>query len=200
MAADIYCLQSSSAQVHESIPALQQSVQSRYQRMSAALNATGRPILFSMCEWGVSSPWLYAQTVSSCPEPMYQAGLQASCAAHLASAGFAGTLHRPTLHMKPFPCMKWLGNLTAAIAWLPPQTCGRCKTHALQVANTWRTTQDISLAIQATWGTVMDNLDGTTALARYAGPGAWNDADMLEVHTTTFLYPLSLPGAAGFWH
>ena len=31
--------------------------------MTAALNATGRPILFSMCEWGVSSPWLYAQTV-----------------------------------------------------------------------------------------------------------------------------------------
>lgn len=44
-------------------PAVQQSVQSRYGRMSAALNATGRPILFSMCEWGVSSPWLYAQTV-----------------------------------------------------------------------------------------------------------------------------------------
>ena len=53
---------------------------------------------------------------------------------------------------------------------------------ALQVANTWRTTQDISLAIQATWGTVMDNLDGTTQLARFAGPGAWNDADMLEVN------------------
>jgi hypothetical protein len=59
----------------------------------------------------------------------------------------------------------------------------------MQVANTWRTTQDISLAIQATWGTVMDNLDGTTALARFAGPGAWNDADMLEVHTTIPLSP-----------
>ena len=55
----------------------------------------------------------------------------------------------------------------------------------MQVANTWRTTQDISLAIQATWGTVMDNLDGTTHLARFAGPGAWNDADMLEVNTTS---------------
>jgi len=43
---------------------VQQSVQSRYQRMSTALNATGRPILFSMCDWGVSSPWLYAQSVS----------------------------------------------------------------------------------------------------------------------------------------
>ena len=49
------------------------------------------------------------------------------------------------------------------------------------MANTWRATQDISLDIQATWGTVMNNLEGTTSLARFAGPGAWNDADMLEV-------------------
>ena len=27
----------------------------------------------------------------------------------------------------------------------------------------------------------MSNLDGTVGLSRYAGPGAWNDADMLEV-------------------
>ncbi|CAL5220459.1 g2480 [Coccomyxa viridis] len=94
-----------------SVPPANQSVRSRYARMSAALNATGRPILFSMCDWGVSSPWLYAQTV----------------------------------------------------------------------ANTWRATQDISLDIQATWGTVMNNLEGTTSLARFAGPGAWNDADMLEI-------------------
>ena len=52
---------------------------------------------------------------------------------------------------------------------------------ALQVANTWRATQDISLDIMATWGTVMNNLEGTKGLARFAGPGAWNDADMLEV-------------------
>ena len=52
---------------------------------------------------------------------------------------------------------------------------------ALQVGNTWRTTQDISLAVQATWPTVMDNLDGTKGLARFAGPGGWNDPDMLEV-------------------
>lgn len=72
---------------------------------------------------------------------------------------------------------------------LPPQNCLKCKVHAMQVANTWRTTQDISLAIQATWGTVMDNLDGTTALARFAGPGAWNDADMLEVQTAIPSHP-----------
>ena len=27
----------------------------------------------------------------------------------------------------------------------------------------------------------MNNLEGTKGLARFAGPGAWNDADMLEV-------------------
>ena len=76
---------------------------------------------------------------------------------------------------------------------LTPQNCLKCKVHAMQVANTWRTTQDISLAIQATWGTVMDNLDGTTALARFAGPGAWNDADMLEVHAAILSHPVVRP-------
>lgn len=94
-----------------SVPPSNQTVRSRYEAMSEALNATGRPILFSICEWGVSSPWEY------------------------------GAL----------------------------------------VGNTWRTTQDISLAISATWDSVMNNLEGTKGLARFAGPGGWNDADMLEV-------------------
>ena len=29
----------------------------RYNTMSKALNATGRPILYSMCNWGEDSPW-----------------------------------------------------------------------------------------------------------------------------------------------
>lgn len=31
-----------------------------YPEMSMALNSTGRPIWFSLCEWGVDSPWLWA--------------------------------------------------------------------------------------------------------------------------------------------
>src|SRR5439155_7175449 len=31
-----------------------------YARMSRALRATGRPIVFSMCEWGTSRPWTWA--------------------------------------------------------------------------------------------------------------------------------------------
>ena len=33
--------------------------------MRDALNATGRPIVYSMCEWGVSSPWFYGKEVRS---------------------------------------------------------------------------------------------------------------------------------------
>ena len=29
----------------------------RYKKMSDALNATGRPILYSMCNWGEDYPW-----------------------------------------------------------------------------------------------------------------------------------------------
>jgi hypothetical protein len=32
----------------------------RYTAMRDALNATGRPILYSMCDWGVGDPWLWA--------------------------------------------------------------------------------------------------------------------------------------------
>jgi hypothetical protein len=39
------------------------TVRKRYEAMRDALNATGRPILFSMCEWGVSSPWEYGHEV-----------------------------------------------------------------------------------------------------------------------------------------
>ena len=46
-----------------------------------------------------------------------------------------------------------------------------------QMGNTWRTTQDV----KCTWPSIMDNLDGSVGLGRYAGPGAWNDADLLQV-------------------
>jgi alpha-galactosidase len=34
-----------------------------YKTMSAALRATGRPIVFSICEWGDHNPWLWARGV-----------------------------------------------------------------------------------------------------------------------------------------
>ena len=43
--------------------------------------------------------------------------------------------------------------------------------------NLWRTTDDI----QARWQSVYDLLNEQKGLASYAGPGHWNDPDMLEV-------------------
>eukprot|EP00455_Lapot_gusevi_P013790 TRINITY_DN167_c0_g4_i2.p1 TRINITY_DN167_c0_g4~~TRINITY_DN167_c0_g4_i2.p1 ORF type:complete len:398 (-),score=141.16 TRINITY_DN167_c0_g4_i2:65-1207(-) len=79
----------------------------RYPVMRDALNATGRPILFSLCEWGVDTP------------------------------------------------AKW----------------------APAVGNSWRTTNDIS----DNWESFLSNLYKNDESASVAGPGQWNDPDMLEV-------------------
>lgn len=50
-------------------------------------------------------------------------------------------------------------------------------TWASAVGNSWRTTPDIS----NNWLSMINNLEATSALASAAGPGAWNDPDMLEV-------------------
>jgi alpha-galactosidase len=91
-----------------------------YSTMSNALLAAGRPIVFSLCEWGTAKPWLWG---------------------------------------------KGIGNL-------------------------WRTTGDISdkWSSKKKWddGTcceygVVEILDQQVGLESFAGPGHWNDPDMLEV-------------------
>ena len=86
-----------------------------YARMSRALRATGRPIVFSMCEWGRSRPWLWGQGI--------------------------GQLWRST------------GDI---------QDCWDCGK---------------------SWGGmgVVHIIDLQADLYPYAGPGHWNDPDMLEV-------------------
>ncbi|KAJ5663144.1 Alpha-galactosidase [Penicillium longicatenatum] len=37
----------------------------RYNTMGKALNATGRPILYSLCNWGVDGPWNFAPTIGN---------------------------------------------------------------------------------------------------------------------------------------
>ena len=85
----------------------QQQYIARYSAMRDALAATGRPIVYSICEWGSSSPWTWGANV---------------------------------------------GNL-------------------------WRTTTDIS----ASFSSMLSIYRRNVTLAQYAGPGAWNDPDMLEV-------------------
>jgi alpha-galactosidase len=84
-----------------------QDAKSSYTNMSNALKVAGRPIVFSICEWGSNKPWEWAGTV---------------------------------------------GHL-------------------------WRTTGDIS----DNWNSMIDIFSRQKDLARYAGPGKWNDPDMLEV-------------------
>ncbi|KAG7031519.1 Alpha-galactosidase 3 [Cucurbita argyrosperma subsp. argyrosperma] len=79
----------------------------RYPPMRDALNATGRSIFYSLCEWGVDDPAL------------------------------------------------WAGK----------------------VGNSWRTTDDIN----DTWASMTTLADINNKWAAYAGPGGWNDPDMLEV-------------------
>jgi alpha-galactosidase len=79
----------------------------RYTTMGDALKATGRRIVYSICEWGQSQPW----------------------------------------------------------------------TWATEVGQLWRTTGDIT----DNWSSIREIIAANAALAQYAGPGHWNDPDMLEI-------------------
>jgi alpha-galactosidase len=92
------------------------SARERYTKMSDALQATGRPIVFSICEWGVNQPWKWAQDV--------------------------GHLWRTTGDIWP--------------RWKEDGSKG------------WQ-------------NSVLSILDQQLGLYKYAGPGHWNDPDMLEV-------------------
>lgn len=85
-----------------------------YATMADALKATGRPILFSMCEWGNNQPWLWAR----------------------------------------------------------------------KIGNSWRTSGDITDKWSGkhgySWG-LTNIVDMNAPLWPHAGPGHWNDPDMLEV-------------------
>ena len=43
----------------------QQISSQRYRTMGDALNATGRPILYSLCNWGEDYPWNWGSTVAN---------------------------------------------------------------------------------------------------------------------------------------
>lgn len=92
-----------------------QNAQAAYQTMSDALKASGRPIVFSICEWGENEPWKWG---------------------------------------------KGIGHL-------------------------WRVTADIRDVYDCVfdWGGVgiVNIIDKMADLYEYAGPGHWNDAEMLEV-------------------
>jgi alpha-galactosidase len=53
----------------------------------------------------------------------------------------------------------------------------KCSLNLVSIANMWR----IGFDINASWSSVMSLVDQDAALYSYAGPGHWNDPDMLEV-------------------
>jgi alpha-galactosidase len=89
----------------------------RYKKMGDALKATGRPILFSICEWGPRSPWLWGKEVG-------------------------GQMWRTSYDVHDF--------------WDKPRN-------------------EISPI------GILTSLDVDANLERFAGPGGWNDPDMLVV-------------------
>ena len=91
-----------------------------YSTMSKALLSTGRPIVFSMCEWGTAKPWLWGKGI--------------------------GNLWRTTGDITD----KWSSNKK----W-PDGSC--CELG------------------------MVDILDLQVGLEQFAGPGHWNDPDMLEI-------------------
>ena len=90
------------------IAAQNKMMRDAYEKMHQAILKTGRPMVFSLCQYGWDSVWTWAPSVG--------------------------------------------GNL-------------------------WRTTGDIN----ATWDRMTLIGRGQAGLAKYAGPGHWNDPDMLEV-------------------
>jgi len=94
-----------------------QSAVRLYTAMGRALAATGRPIVFSVCEWGQRRPWLWA----------------AAAGGHL-----------------------WRTSYDLIDKWETPTNSNAGNG-------------------------ILTNLDATAQVAAYAGPGHWNDPDMLVV-------------------
>jgi len=113
--------------------------QSAYQTMSQALVATGRPMVFSICEWGLSHPWDWAPPVGNL---WRTAGDIADC--------FDCIGRRP-----PLGPDQMIGQ--SDDRGPPPPIMGQMGLGVLQVTD-----------LQA-------------GLAFAAGPGHWNDPDMLEI-------------------
>jgi alpha-galactosidase len=98
-----------------------QDAEASYLTMSQALRASGRPIVFSLCEWGTHKPWLWG-------------------------AQIGGNLWRTTDDIQD----RWAGMKK----W-PDGSC--CSNGVVSI------------------------IDQQVGLYSYAGPGHWNDPDMLEV-------------------
>jgi alpha-galactosidase len=78
-----------------------------------------------------------------------------------------------------YPAMRDALNRTGRHIYFSMCEWGREKPYlwAKPIANSWRTTVDI----KDIYLSFVHNLERQVGLSAYAGPGAWNDPDMLEV-------------------
>jgi alpha-galactosidase len=113
-----------------------------YAKMRDALIAAGRPIAFSICEWGISNPWTWAQDV--------------------------GNLWRTTGDITDSWSNEGVKKGQSMAAFGPPPA-GAPEGFEPPLAPV-----DMFLGF-------LQILDRQENLADYAGPGHWNDPDMLEV-------------------
>ena len=81
-------------------------------------------------------------------------------------------------------CIQRTGRpmLMAVSSCSDPDTCGAWVATGDVSADIWRTTQDI----QATWGSIMNNLDENNRMSpvNHRHPGHYNDPDMLQVRAS----------------
>jgi alpha-galactosidase len=74
-------------------------------------------------------------------------------------------------------------------------TAGQSWTWGAQTGNLWRTTSDIN----ASWSTIASIFEKNITLGQYAGPGGWNDPDMLEVGNGPGLSPTENRSHFSLW-
>lgn len=61
-----------------------------------------------------------------------------------------------------------------------------------QINNMWRVSSDIN----ATWASMLWNIDATKGLGNASGPGAWRDSDFLEIGIGEFAWQPAAPAAS----
>ncbi len=127
-----------------------QDAKESYTVMRDALEAAGKPIVFSICEWGLSEPWTWAQDVGN----LWRTTGDITDAWSNAGGGMSSPAGGGGSPQGPPP-----GG-----AGGPPPGGGQGGP------------SPISMGLG-----FLQILDKQEDLAKYAGPGHWNDPDMLEV-------------------
>ena len=61
------------------------------------------------------------------------------------------------------------------------------------MANSWRTTAGLNDGPTATWDGIVRGLDNNAGLGRFAGPGGWNNMDVLVVRMLPALFNTANP-------